>query len=102
DNAHLLLRQTTSGKEPRRQQVLAGHEIVMLIGDNLADLSSLFDKKPMDERLKNTDISAGEFGNRFIVIPNPVYGDWEGSLYKFQKYTGAQKDSVIKASLKTY
>jgi len=78
------------------------HEVVMLIGDNLADLSSLFDKKPEAERMRNTDLSTKDFGSRFIVIPNPVYGDWESSLYKFNKYTLAQKDSVIRSVMKTY
>ena len=102
DDAHLLLKQTISGKEPRRQQVMNTHEVVMLIGDNLADFSSLFDKKNETERMRNTDISTKDFGSRFIVIPNPVYGDWESSLYKFNKYTQTQKDSVIRSVMKTY
>jgi len=44
DAAHLLLRQSTSTKEPRRQKIAESHEIVMLLGDNLADFSSVFDK----------------------------------------------------------
>jgi predicted secreted acid phosphatase len=25
-----------------------------------------------------------EFGNRFIVLPNPMYGDWEKNIYGSQ------------------
>lgn len=102
DNAHLLPRQGISSKEARRLSVLSTHEIVMLMGDNLADFSNLFDKKPAEERLRNTNFSAADFGNRFIVLPNPVYGDWEPALYNYNKYTPAQKDSVLKTVLKTY
>ena len=79
------------------------YEVILLMGDNLADLSMLFDKKTETERKNNTDLLATEFGNKFIVFPNPNYGDWESSMYKFDyKLTQLQKDSVIKAVLKNY
>lgn len=103
DDAHFLPKQNTSSKEIRRQFVSASHEIVMLLGDNLADFSNLFDKKTFDERLQNTNMSTRDFGNRFIVLPNPNYGDWEGALFRYNyKLTQAQKDSVIKAGLKSF
>jgi 5'-nucleotidase (lipoprotein e(P4) family) len=103
DNAHLILRQTTSSKEQRRQQVLQTHDILMLLGDNLADFSALYDKKTLNERFQTTQELSAEFGDRFIVLPNPVYGDWESALYRYNySLTPAQKDSVLKASLKTY
>lgn len=103
DEAHLLTRQTTSSKEARRQQVMQRYEVVLLMGDNLADFSSLFDKKTEAERKSNTDNSAGEFGKKFIIFPNVNYGDWEGSMYGY-KYplTQQQKDSVMKTVLKNY
>lgn len=102
DNAHLLLRQNTSGKESRRQQVLADHDVILLLGDNLSDFSALFDKKPYEERLAITKQQSGEFGNRFIVLPNPIYGDWESALYQYKQLTTAQKDSAIKSLLKSF
>ncbi len=103
DDAHFFPRQATSGKEERRKTVAATHEIVMLLGDNLGDFSSLFDKKTTEERLQNTNASAKDFGSRFIVIPNPVYGDWEGALFKYNRtLTNTQKDSVIKAGIRGY
>lgn len=102
DSAHLFPRQDSSSKEKRRQNISASHEIVMLMGDNLGDFSFLFDKKNTEERMQNVNSIAAEFGNRFIVLPNPTYGDWELSLYKYTPLTRAQKDSVIKAALITY
>ena len=103
DEQHLILKQTTSSKETRRQNVAATHDIVLLLGDNLADFSMLFDKKTEQERLQNVQQNAAAFGKKFIVLPNANYGDWESALYQYNyKLTANQKDSVIKSVLKSY
>jgi 5'-nucleotidase (lipoprotein e(P4) family) len=103
DDLHFLPKANTSSKEPRRQTIQQTHEIVMLVGDNLADLSNIFDKKSESERNEKALSLTKELGSKYIVIPNPVYGDWESSLYYYNyQLTGAQKDSVIKAVLKGF
>jgi 5'-nucleotidase (lipoprotein e(P4) family) len=103
DNAHLILRQSVSSKEPRRQQVANTHDIVLLLGDNLADFSDLFDKKTEKEREQNVQLLRNEFGKKFIVLPNANYGGWEDAVYQNARHwTAAQKDSIIKAVLKGY
>jgi 5'-nucleotidase (lipoprotein e(P4) family) len=103
DDAHLLLRQGSSSKESRRLQVLLKYNIVLLCGDNLPDFDALYDNKPSEESRKaTTEKLRKEFGKRYIVIPNPSYGDFEGALFKFNyKLTPAQKDSVIRSLIKT-
>ena len=100
DDKHLLLLTTTGSKEPRRQSILQTHEIVMLCGDNLADLSNAFDDKKFDSRFKNTQMLSAEFGNKFIVLPNANYGDWENAFYNL--YKPMSKDSAIKIKLTTF
>ena len=103
DDSHLILRSTESSKESRRQQILLTHDVVLLLGDNLGDFSDLFDKKSYSERDANTNLSQKDFGNKFIVIPNPGYGDWEGALYNYSRtFSIAQKDSIYKSVLKSY
>lgn len=103
DNAHLLLREKSSSKESRRSQVLKTHRIILLLGDNLADFSGLYDKKSTAERKQQTDALRDEFGSRFIILPNPTYGDWESALYQYNyKLTTQQKDSAIRASLRGF
>ncbi len=103
DNAHLLLKRETSSKEIRKNTIAQTHNIVMLIGDNLNDFSNLFEKKSSDERETIVNNFSAEFGNRFIVLPNPVYGDWESSLYNYDySLTPAQKDSIIKSAIRGY
>ena len=103
DNEHLLLKQNVSSKEERKKSITATQTIILLMGDNMNDFSFLFEKKTSDERNKIADGFSAEFGNRFIVLPNSVYGDWESSLYHYNySLSPAQKDSVIKASIKGY
>lgn len=103
DNAHLLPMQNTSSKEDRRQQVAKDYKIIMLLGDNLGDFSALFDHKTEAERSENVLNNKEEFGKKFIVLPNPDYGDWESALYQYNyKYTLPQKDSIMKANAQSY
>ncbi len=103
DDAHFFPKTNSSSKELRRQNIMQQYEVVLLMGDNLADLSVMFDKKSAAERRNNVDILASDFGQKFILFPNANYGDWENSLYNFNyKFNQAQKDSVFKTVLKNY
>jgi 5'-nucleotidase (lipoprotein e(P4) family) len=77
DSAHILLRTTTSGKEERRKTVTQEHRVLLLLGDNLSDFDQVFDKKQTDERNALAEEMKQKFGTAFIVLPNPMYGDWE-------------------------
>ena len=72
-------------KEQRRQEIAKKYEIILLIGDTLLDLHTDFDGKSMEERSKMVDQHRQDFGKRFIVLPNPMYGDWENILPKTKK-----------------
>lgn len=103
DDAHLQLKTGTSSKEARRLNVLKTHNILLLCGDNLPDFDILYDNHPTEEsRAATTQKLEKEFGSRYIIIPNPSYGDFEGALFGFNyKLTNAQKDSIIRAKIKT-
>ncbi|HEY0245212.1 MAG TPA: 5'-nucleotidase, lipoprotein e(P4) family [Mucilaginibacter sp.] len=102
DSTHLLLKQKASSKEIRRQQVLKTHQIVLLFGDNLPDFDAQYDNHPSEQsRMATTEKLTKEFGSRYIVIPNPSYGDFEGALFNFNyKLSSTQKDSVIKSVIR--
>jgi 5'-nucleotidase (lipoprotein e(P4) family) len=100
---HLTMKTVTSGKETRRQKVAAHYEILLLLGDNLSDFSSAFDRKPLEERNAQTRNNAAMFGNKFIVLPNAMYGDWEAAIYEYRnELSPQQKDSIIINGLKKY
>jgi 5'-nucleotidase (lipoprotein e(P4) family) len=100
---HLTMKTTSSGKEPRRKKVADNYEIVLLLGDNLSDFSSVFDKKPLAERNDQAKSNAALFGTKFIVLPNAMYGDWDGALYQYQyNLPPEEKEKIILQSLKKY
>lgn len=67
-------------KEPRRQEILKKYMVVMYVGDNLSDFPGGFEKTTVAERNALTDKLKSEFGQKFIILPNPLYGDWERAL----------------------
>lgn len=47
-------------------------EILMWVGDNIGDFPGL------DQTFRHADEEAfADFGGRFVVLPNPMYGSWE-------------------------
>lgn len=75
DEAHVLLRVSGNEKESRRKSISAEYEIIMLVGDNLGDFDSMFETDA-DVRMTATLEYAGQFGKKWIVLPNAVYGSW--------------------------
>lgn len=84
DENHFFPRTDGSSKEPRRQKIAETHRIVLLMGDNLADFAAVFERKGVQERNHEVDRLKSEFGKKFIVLPNPIYGDWEDAVYDYQ------------------
>jgi len=101
DKAHIILKQTTSSKEARRQEILKTYNVVLYCGDNLPDFDSAYDNKPLqDSRNATTERLKRYFGSKYIVIPNPSYGDFENAFFGNQKLSSMQKDSVLRAIIK--
>jgi 5'-nucleotidase (lipoprotein e(P4) family) len=94
----------SSAKEPRRLAVSARHRIVLLMGDNLNDFADIFEKsKTIESRMEAVERTRNQFGTRFIVLPNPMYGDWESAVYGYNnKLTEEEKAGRRKAPLKGY
>lgn len=102
DRSHLLFREDASNKQRRRNAVAAKYEISMLIGDNLSDFSTVFYQEAKEARLE-VDRFAALFGTRYIILPNPMYGDWEQSLYpKQENLTEEEKASIRLNKIKGY
>jgi 5'-nucleotidase (lipoprotein e(P4) family) len=72
---------TTASKESRRQSVRSRYRVVLLVGDNLNDFNDDFTGKSIADRKAQVDRERAEFGTQFIVVPNPMYGDWESAIY---------------------
>lgn len=78
-------------KEKRREAVLSKYHVVLYFGDNLGDFHKDWDRKSSLERRALVDQHKEDFGEKFIILPNPLYGDWEKSLPKNVKRTDLLK-----------
>lgn len=63
-------------KVDRREKISADHEIIMLLGDTLADFDGRFKGTPIDEQKGTVDEEADKWGAEWIVLPNSTYGTW--------------------------
>ena len=100
---NILLRDETSDKGPRREIVDENHRIVLLMGDNLNDFDSAFGDKSIEDRFEVTDTNKDKFGSKFIVLPNPMYGEWEGALYDYDwGISNEEKSQKRKSPLNTW
>jgi predicted secreted acid phosphatase len=68
----------------------------MLIGDNLDDFSEAFERKDIAERFAETDRTKNAWGDRWIVLPNAMYGTWENAIYDYKAATMSDKDKAEK------
>lgn len=78
----VLCKDETGDKVPRYQSIVEGTasedlpplNILMWVGDNIEDFPH------MEQSLRHEDAEEfDDFGTRFIVLPNPMYGSWLGN-----------------------
>ncbi len=64
-----------SAKGTRRAAVAERYRIIMLVGDNLGDFTDSSDGS-MDQRGAVVEHHGDWWGTRWVMLPNPMYGDW--------------------------
>lgn len=97
----------TNDKTTRRAFVAKSYRVLLLVGDDLNDFVSA---KPMtlQQRLDLYQKYAPYWGQRWILLSNPLYGSWEGALFDYRhdlsrqemlqrKYNALQTDEPISA-----
>jgi 5'-nucleotidase (lipoprotein e(P4) family) len=69
-------------KTARREWVAERYRVLLLVGDNFGDFTSAADTT-LAARRQRSRAFREYWGTRWIVLPNPQYGSWEGALYEF-------------------
>ena len=98
-NENVMLRSGASTKEPRRESIAKNYRIVLLMGDNLDDFADVFERKSIADRFAEVDKTRDEWGRRWIVLPNAMYGTWENAIYEYKGLTDAEKAKARAAAL---
>jgi 5'-nucleotidase (lipoprotein e(P4) family) len=76
DEEHVMLKTTTSSKDTRRAAIRQNFEIALLLGDNLGDFDGIFEDRTEHYGKPAVQKRKEQFGRKFIVFPNPIYGSW--------------------------
>ena len=82
DSIHIMLKTNVSSKEARRKALSEKYDVLLLIGDNLADFDEVFDKREDDLGFGAVRENMNKFGDRYIILPNPMYGPWINAAIK--------------------
>ncbi len=103
DSAHIWLRTDTSSKKARRDSLSTQRTIVLLIGDNLNDFTEAFELDNNNERMAEVEKMKDLFGQRFIMLPNPMYGEWEKAILDGSyEHERTDRDSLYKKALRSF
>ncbi len=76
-------------KGSRRMFLAKSYRILLIIGDDLNDFVSTTKFQP-ESRTEVVEKKGSMWGNKWIILPNPVYGSWEKYLFNS---TPPQKES---------
>jgi acid phosphatase len=94
DESRLFLSNGKS-KSDYRHQVAQRYRILLLVGDNMEDFIDGFKTGPDSRRSLAYDY-ADRWGRQWIILPNPMYGHWESSMYHFDYTLPREKQLQFK------
>ena len=88
---------TGNDKGPRRAAIAKRYRVLLLLGDDLGDFLSAVRVEP-EQRRRMMGSYASYWGERWIILPNPMYGSWVGSLYGYDAAlnNGEQRQRMVK------
>lgn len=71
-------------KTSRRQFVAQAFRILLIVGNEVNDFVSEANAAPED-RIKIAGTYRSYWGEKWFLLPNPLYGSWEEALYGFDR-----------------
>ncbi len=86
---------SSSDKSGRRRHVCSGYRVLLLAGDNLGDFIGGA-RDTIENRKRAAEAYADFWKEKWIVLPNPMYGSWEGALYDYDRRASDREILEIK------
>lgn len=104
DETSVFLKNKDKKKTSRFEEVdKQGYYVTVFIGDNLDDFEFTNETYGQlnDKRRDVVDKNKEAFGIRYVLLPNPIYGNWEGGLEKdYYKSSPEEKLKIRRNNLK--
>lgn len=82
---NIFLKTTSESKDQRRNHILDQYQVLISIGDTLADFNVDFEGVALNERNILIERNRPRFGQEFVLLPNPMYGDWINAIYRYER-----------------
>lgn len=105
DPEHVVYRQVgqPDNKLQRQLDLVAKYHLVAYVGDDLNDFPLGTHGKTLEERNKAMEDAKDEWGRKYFMLPNPMYGSWEKTL-KNNKVglPAAEQDQMRRAYLRRW
>ncbi len=83
-----------SDKTTRRAAVATEYRILLLAGDDLNDFVDARISRELREELVRRH--EANWGEKWFVLPNPVYGSWEGSILGYESALSVKERERVK------
>jgi acid phosphatase len=98
DQAFLLLndKRPETKKAYLRRELSSRYRILLLVGDDLEDFVAGSRTGP-ESRMALMREHADRWGREWIILPNPMYGAWDTSLYGHDH--GLSRDNQLREKL---
>ena len=96
---HVFLRTDSGSKQERFDKIAKDFKIIVYMGDNAGDFPLDTYGKLFDERKKIFDDHKKDFGTKFIVLPNPIYGSWESAIAENYNKMSPEEKGVARRSV---
>ena len=82
DESHLTVLRDTSNKEKRQDEIMQDYDVVAFLGDSLNDFRrKYYIKGDIDARIASMEEDKAQFGDKYILFPNPTDGHWMAAIF---------------------
>ncbi len=78
--ATILTRGSSTSKIERRARIAKTHRVLVIVGDNASDFDGAFERADRATRDALVEKHGPWWGERWVILPNPMYGSWENAL----------------------
>jgi len=101
DTEHVIYRQKgmNDDKQARQLDLEKKYHLVLYVGDNLDDYPESFFDKNIEDRYIITDKLKDQWGHRYVVLPNPMYGAWEKAIKNYKKGVPPEEQNRLRKAL---
>ncbi|MEQ9308229.1 MAG: HAD family acid phosphatase [Balneolaceae bacterium] len=91
----------TSSKIERRLHVASQFRVIMLFGDDFNDFLPAKNMTITDRDIL-LEIHRANFGEKWFILPNPIYGSWNDAIFNFDRNLNEdEKQKLIETHLQT-